>query len=37
MQVYLTVGSNGMAENAKDGYVKDTLEDSLRVTKNLGL
>ena len=26
-----------LSENAKDGYVKDKLEDRLRVTKNLGL
>ena len=26
-----------LLENAKDGYVKDKLEDRLRVTRNLGL
>ena len=26
-----------LSENAKDGYVKDKLEDRLRVTRNLGL
>ena len=29
--------SRWLSENAKDGYIKDKLEDRLRVTRNLGL